>query len=219
MYGRIWRFLAGPDSPTRRGLPIAELLAPLPLLALAVLAINDRVLKGSGAPAWLTGKLSDFAGVFVFPLVVTAALDLVLLVFARLGAPVDFTLRRWKLAFSIGFTAIVFAAMKLSPAAAHVVAGVLSRVVGPTHVVADLTDLIALVVLAGTWLHGRRAIARGAHGRLELVQRRQLPNAFADAVTCGADPAKVGRLHEEVSVWLNGGQADRVAAALDPLRR
>src|SRR5690349_14518972 len=94
---RARRILAGDDGPARAGLPINELLAPLPLVALALLGINDWVLKPSSAPEWLTGKLSDFAGLFVFPLVATAAFDLVLLVLFRLGAPVDYTLRRWKL--------------------------------------------------------------------------------------------------------------------------
>src|SRR5678815_5391636 len=95
---RARRWLAGADGPDRRGLPLSELLAPLPLVALALLAVNDWVLKPTHMPKWLTGKLSDFAGLFVFPLVATAMLDLLLLAAARAGAPVDFPLRRWTLA-------------------------------------------------------------------------------------------------------------------------
>src|SRR5688572_15378792 len=44
-------------------------------LALAVLALNDHVLKGSGLlPGVLTGKLSDFAGLIVAPLLLCALL-------------------------------------------------------------------------------------------------------------------------------------------------
>ena len=218
VYCRLWRALAGEDSPTHRGLPVAELLAPLPLLALAVLAVNDRMLKGSAVPAWLTGKLSDFAGVFVFPLVVTAVFDLAVLGISRLGARVDFTLRRWKLVMAIGLTAVVFATIKISPIASRAMAHGLSTIAGQSHVVADPTDLIALVMLAGTWWHGRRTIARGSYGRLALAQHRAMVEPFSDAVLCGADPAKVGTLHEEIAIWVNGGQADRVASALDPLR-
>jgi len=41
-------------------------------VALAVLVVNDHVLKGAGLlPGWLTGKLSDFAGLVVAPVVVS----------------------------------------------------------------------------------------------------------------------------------------------------
>jgi len=41
----------------------------LPLAAVLVLAVNDHVLKGSGLlPDMVTGKLSDVAGLFFFPI-------------------------------------------------------------------------------------------------------------------------------------------------------
>src|SRR4029078_4660145 len=44
-------------------------------LALAVLVVNDQLLKGRGVvPSWLTGKLSDFALVVVAPTLVAAIL-------------------------------------------------------------------------------------------------------------------------------------------------
>src|SRR5262245_21857004 len=44
----------------------ADLVRPIPLLAALVLAINDHVLKRAHVlPGWLTGKLSDVAGLFV----------------------------------------------------------------------------------------------------------------------------------------------------------
>ncbi|HJL18391.1 MAG TPA: hypothetical protein RMH99_22195 [Sandaracinaceae bacterium LLY-WYZ-13_1] len=43
--------------------------------ALALLVINDHVLKGADlVPAWLTGKLSDFAGLVVAPVLLSALL-------------------------------------------------------------------------------------------------------------------------------------------------
>lgn len=46
----------------------APLCHPATLLALLLLVLNDHLLKGSGLlPAWLTGKLSDLAGLFVLP--------------------------------------------------------------------------------------------------------------------------------------------------------
>ena len=39
---------------------------PWVLLSILILLLNDHVLKSS-VPSWLTGKLSDFAGLFFFP--------------------------------------------------------------------------------------------------------------------------------------------------------
>nr|MDQ3370818.1 hypothetical protein [Myxococcota bacterium] len=186
---RAWRLLAGEDGPLRPGLPIAELLAPLPLLVLAILIVNDWVLKPTELPRWLTGKLSDFAGLAVFPLVATAALDLVLAGVARLGVAVDFTLRRWKLAVMIALTGAVFAAMKLVPAIAEAVAGVLGFAFGRAYVMPDPWDLLALPALGFAWWHGRRTLARGSYGRLAWAARthaRQgsIGAVFPDALAC-----------------------------------
>jgi hypothetical protein len=61
----------------RRGSSLAmpEFLAPLPLLAVGLMVVNDRVLK----PRWhnaITGKLSDIAVCFFLPLFVSALLGL-----------------------------------------------------------------------------------------------------------------------------------------------
>jgi len=52
----------------------AALLHPITLLALALWAINDHLLKGWG-PALLTGKLSDVAGLVVSPTVLFGILE------------------------------------------------------------------------------------------------------------------------------------------------
>ena len=211
------RLLAGDDGPSRGGLPVDELLAPLPVVAMLALVVNDWLIKPSSAPRWLAGKLSDFAGLFAFPLVATAAFDLLLYALARLGVRVDFTLRRWKLATTIALTGGVFTAMKLSPDAAAWVARALGFVFGRAAVEPDPTDLLALVMLAAAWWYGRGVIARVPHGRLELARRRGAGD-FRDAVACGADAAIVDTLERAVAAWLAGGDAAPVAEALDRLR-
>ncbi|HZO15618.1 MAG TPA: hypothetical protein VFB62_20235, partial [Polyangiaceae bacterium] len=48
----------------------AALSSPLGVGMLLLLLANDHLFKGSGVlPNWLTGKLSDFAGLVVAPLV------------------------------------------------------------------------------------------------------------------------------------------------------
>ena len=216
-YARSWRWLAGPDGPRKSGLPAAELLAPVPLLCLVLLVVNDWVIKPSDAPRWIAGKLSDVAGLAVFPLVVTAALDVALAVFAKLGAPVDFSLRQWKLAIACVLTAGVFTAMKLSPALAGMVADALSAIAGPSRVVPDPTDALTVPAVLVAWWHGRAAIRRGSYGRLAIARRAKGP-LYADARACGADPAVVDALEAATQRWLDGGDDQAVIDALATLR-
>src|SRR4051812_25303572 len=74
---------------------------------LVVLVVNDHLLKGAGVlPGWVTGKLSDFAGLIVAPLLV------VVLVRAR-------TARARAAALAV--VAAPFCAIKIWVQAAHVV--------------------------------------------------------------------------------------------------
>lgn len=61
------------DNMPRRVEPTARLSTllahPTSLVTIGILLINDHVLKGAGVfPGWFTGKLSDLAGLFFFPL-------------------------------------------------------------------------------------------------------------------------------------------------------
>lgn len=62
---------SGPPTPAA----LAQVADPRFLTALAVLAFNDAVLKEHFA-SLLSGKLSDFAGLIVFPVALSAVLDL-----------------------------------------------------------------------------------------------------------------------------------------------
>ena len=167
------------------GLPCNELLAPAPLAALVLVAMNDWWWKpGAVLPPWLTGKLSDLAGVFALPLVLTAVVALALRGAARLGLTVDWTLRRWKLAIAVGLTAGAVIASKLSPTVATLIADALGH---DARIVADPSDLIALPMLGLTWWHGRRTIARVPYGRIAWLRsaRRSPAVALADVGACG----------------------------------
>src|SRR3954465_9682891 len=83
-------------------------------VALAVLALNDHILKGAGVlPAWLTGKLSDFAGMIVAPVL------LAMMVRAR---------RPVVRGACFALVAALFAATKLWPAAVRVVVATVGMV-------------------------------------------------------------------------------------------
>lgn len=57
--------------PPARAFPGSGLLHPLGLGAVALLILNDHVLKARW-PSWWTGKLSDVAGMVMFPLLLQA---------------------------------------------------------------------------------------------------------------------------------------------------
>ena len=116
--------------------PGRALLTPTWLVALAVLALNDHLLKGAGLlPGAVTGKLSDFAGMIVAPVLLAALL--------RVRS------RRGLLACHAAIGA-VFAAINLSPAAADAWTALMANI-WPWRITVDPTDLIALPALALGW--------------------------------------------------------------------
>lgn len=135
------------------------LLHPVALGALAALLVNDHVLKWR-YPGWVTGKLSDVAGMIVFPLLACA-------VFAAVVRRVD---RRRALAVCVAATAIGFALVKLWSPATHACELVLGALqwpltvvaqgalagVTPVDIVRDPSDLLALPFTAvALWLPRR----------------------------------------------------------------
>lgn len=89
----------------------AGLLHPLPLGAMLVMALNDHWWK-QAHPGFLTGKLSDVAGMIFFPLFLQALFENAQAAAGREWQPS----RRLLLGCAIA-SAAVLAAIKLSPAA------------------------------------------------------------------------------------------------------
>ena len=143
--------------------PSRALLHPLWLGSLAVLLVNDHVLKGSIVPGAITGKLSDFAGMLVAPLLLAALLDL------RSN-------RAWRAAhIAVGS---VFAAIQLSPAIANTWSALMGLVGFPWVITRDVTDLAALPFLLLSW----HVLGRAQH-RLADSNLRQ--TATVTAATAG----------------------------------
>jgi hypothetical protein len=129
------------------------LLRPVALLAIALLVINDHVLKAR-APGVVTGKLSDVAGLIFFPLLLAAALEQVGLRGGRAAVLV-----------SAIATCVAFAAIKTVPAAgdlyrvglaalqwplralAAAAADTALPALGRARLMQDPTDLLALPAL------------------------------------------------------------------------
>ncbi len=116
---------------------------PLALLSIGLLLLNDHVLKAI-VPSWLTGKLSDFAGLFFFPFLLAA-----MLAFPLEGLQLP---SRRIMALSCGLTALWFTLIKTAPVANEATEAFTSWLVGgPTRIVLDPTDLIALPIIWAAW--------------------------------------------------------------------
>jgi len=113
------------------------------VLALLLLALNDHWLKQAGVlPGWLTGKLSDFAGLYVAPALLAT------LVRARTRAA---------LAGCHVLIGLVYAAINLDPRCAALWAQAMAWLGFPWRIVTDAADLIALPALLASyrWLGAR----------------------------------------------------------------
>jgi hypothetical protein len=139
------------------------LLHPVSLAAIALLIVNDHVLKAAW-PGLVTGKLSDVAGLVFFPLFLAAVAQQL-----RPGLCLRSTV-----AACAWLTALVFAAIKLSPLAGDAYRVGLGALQWPFRassalfhdhgvpslvrvaLTPDATDLIALpAVLIAVWLSRR----------------------------------------------------------------
>ncbi|NBD11782.1 hypothetical protein FOF48_28840 [Corallococcus sp. Z5C101001] len=156
-----------PRTPPTRG---SGLLHPVVLGAIVLLVLNDHVFKARW-PSWWTGKLSDVAGLAMFPLLLQALWEQVAGFRAR-----DFRPSFSVLVGAVLLTGLCFSATKLSPDAGDAWSWALGglqwpfRVLGawlsgaripslvPTQHTMDLTDLFTLPALGvSLWLGWRRA--------------------------------------------------------------
>lgn len=162
--------MTAPVPPEPAAFPSSGLLHPLVLGAVALLIVNDHYLKAHW-PSWWTGKLSDVAGLAMFPLLLQALWEQVP---ARRGKV--FRPSRAVLVTCVLLTALVFTAVKVSPLAAEgwrwglgllqwpvrlvlaLVSGQRLPGVSPVAHTLDVTDLFTLpAVLLSLGLGWRRA--------------------------------------------------------------
>ncbi len=187
-FEQVGRWLGGIERVDESGMPVEEFAHPWPLMAMVVLGVNDHLLKGSGwLPGWVTGKLSDFAGLLFFPLFVTAAVDTLLYLAFRIsgGRTPSYSLKMWKLYAAVAFTAILFVPLKLSDTwgtlyiqAMHVLD--VFDWFGGFQVTKDPTDIVAIAMFPLAIGLGRRFVRRIPMGRLaeiDLAARTRAPRA------------------------------------------
>src|SRR5690606_38370957 len=139
------------------------------VVALLVLVANDTWLKGAGVlPGWLTGKLSDVAGLVVAP--VTLAL-----VFGR-GRP------RLRLS-AFALTALGCSLINVSPWCSERFIALLSMIGVSWTVWSDITDLVTLIILPLSWSTSEAQLQRGLRFGMRLIA---IPAALA-CVASGED--------------------------------
>lgn len=137
---------------------VAALIHPVSLAAIATLVINDHFLKYV-APSWLTGKLSDLAGLFFTPYVCLAVLLTLLSFTRRRSSGLRIAMATY---FVIG---VLFTTLKTSTAATDFFVSVLSALIGQRiSLVVDPSDLIALVALPASYMLLARATRRAPIG-------------------------------------------------------
>ncbi|MBA2661648.1 MAG: hypothetical protein H0U74_05095 [Bradymonadaceae bacterium] len=113
--------------------PLRALLHPAWLGALALLVLNDHLFKHSVYAGLVTGKLSDFAGLFLAPVLLAALL--------RVRS------RRGLVGCGVA-VGVVFAGINLSAGLARLWDGVASGFLFGFHTTPDATDLVALPMIA-----------------------------------------------------------------------
>lgn len=116
------------------------IIDPRFLVALVALVVNDHWAKET-FPGLITGKLSDFAGMIVLPVLLASVVALV----PRLHGRID---NRRVTTVSIALSGTLLVAIKTSAVAAGLTESALETITRqPQHIVVDPTDLVGLIAL------------------------------------------------------------------------
>jgi hypothetical protein len=185
------------------------LVHPATLSCVLLLLLNDHVLKAA-APSWITGKLSDFAGLFFFPFLLAALLSVVLdrVRFPVAGAGM----------LAIGVTGVAFTLIKTTSWANTQILEFLSNGLGiPSQILLDPTDLIALPVLLLTWrLWNRQEYSAPSPAGWAMLAIAALASA---ATTPPPPPARVVRLVQSdnaiIATYVDGFGVRKEAMSTD----
>lgn len=156
---------------------LAWLSHPVTVVSLVVLVVNDHFLKTT-YPGWVTGKLSDVAGLVLAPALLATVVALLV---PRLPTTAAATL-------GLGTVGVGFTAVKISGYAAGIASAAWSVLNGPSVVRADASDLIALPALLIAYRVWSRAGRHPASHRLARLVRVLvvLPAALVGVVATSA---------------------------------
>lgn len=117
-------------------------VAPKPLLAVGLMALNDHWLKYQ-YPGWVTGKLSDFAGLYFTPIFLLALVVSIAWFFSK---KLSHKQMKWGILFFIILVDGVFILVKTSPAWGEAYRQVVLALIGSVSLIQDPSDLWALLM-------------------------------------------------------------------------
>jgi hypothetical protein len=155
--------------------PRNALAHPLFWAAIALLLVNDHILKQAHVlPGAITGKLSDFAGMLVAPVLVAALFRL-----------------RGRVGRMVAFACVtgVFTALKLSRVLAEALEAVTAYTPLPWRLWCDPTDLVALSVLPLAWWLATREGKPASGARLRLIPSLRAAGFVLGVFACAATSA------------------------------
>ncbi|MFO0625327.1 MAG: hypothetical protein U0325_06870 [Polyangiales bacterium] len=175
--------------------PAAALRRPLWWAALATLVVNDHLLKGAGLlPGWITGKLSDVAGMIVAPALAASLIPL-----------------RHKGLRALAFLAVaaLFAAVKVSPEARDALVAAAAALGMRWRIVVDPTDTFALAALPLAW-----SLTAPRAGRRVALQRSAMALGFAACMATSRPAPEPGVDARQAVVWVANTLPRRVNLTL-----
>ena len=160
--------------------PIKSISHPLWGLSLAVLLANDHVLKGAGIlPGWVTGKLSDLAGYFLFPSLLATLLRV--------------RTQRGLLLCHVA-AASLLVLTELSPAFCQWVLAVFGHRLWP-----DPTDLVALASIVLSWRILAPLALRAETPRVVSERRSKVLVMLGAVASVATSPSRPPR--ETTRIW------------------
>jgi hypothetical protein len=115
---------------------------PLPALAMITMAINDHWGKYA-YPGLLTGKISDFAGMFYFPLLLCALYCLLRNLFSEVRTYIN---AKMMMVCSLVSIALMLT-VKLSSSADRMIEAAFAQFLFPIQLTADPTDLLSFAMI------------------------------------------------------------------------
>ena len=148
--------------------PGEGLLHPLALLSVALLVVNDHVLKWS-YPGLVTGKLSDLAGMIFFPLLLQALYELAQRLFRGAFTPSQRVLWWCALLTALGFSLVKLTALGglytralylLQWPVVSLSRGYLMPLSGRVQLTQDATDVLVIPCVLLAILAGRKRSLR-----------------------------------------------------------
>jgi hypothetical protein len=127
---------------------IDYLVNPIPAFFIFLIALNDHYLKYQ-FKGFLTGKISDFCGMFYFPLLLCASYTLIANLFSRLigGKYKKIYINKTMVLFALGLSGSLMIALKINFKFNVIMVLFLNKFGFQNQIIMDTTDLVSLFML------------------------------------------------------------------------